>query len=285
MISIRDAMLKPLILSAKLILILLLTSCTNKTAEIPNSSVDTPSIQVGSDTTSATTEAIATTTPETTKPFSNRKESTTTDEPEVTEYVPDELNVSIIYGSGNAYNEDNVPSAGKAYISNELESVLKEYGSSSSVRYAIYIDVYTADDNDTIDLFLKEYTVNGQNYEDICNQRDIIVDGIYRLREVSDNVIHTELTAAEIDEYQRQINDLEKQDAELYEISMDMLYEAEQYMLKTESDRLAEMGLTVYGITHNKRSSNYILAIVSAEEIKTMPGDRGVGYKIGLTAE
>ena len=66
---------------------------------------------------------------------------------------------------------------------------------------------------------------------------------------------------------------------------MDMLVAANRYSLQLESDRLAELGIDVCGITENKRDTNYIIAIASAEEINSMPFSDDVGYKIWLVPE
>lgn len=195
---------------------------------------------------------------------------------------------AIVYGTDyNRVDEDFEAASGKVYLSSELKNAINEYSDNPLVMFAIYIDVY--DYNDThsakTEEFLNNTVIDGFTYAQINEKRSEIDEEIKRLSEISDIYLNPDLTEEQVTEYSNRITELTNEDQYYYEISMDMLIAADRYSLQLESDRLEELGIDVCGITENKRNTNYIIAIVSAEEINSMPFSDDVGYKIWLAPE
>lgn len=195
---------------------------------------------------------------------------------------------AIVYGTDyDRVDDDFVAASGEIYLSSELENAINEYSDNPLVMFAIYIDVY--DYNDThsakTEEFLNNTVIDGFTYAQINEKRGEIDEEIKRLSEISDIYLNPDLTEEQVTEYSNRITELTNEDQYYYEISMDMLIAADRYSLQLESDRLEELGIDVCGITENKRDTNYIIAIVSAEEINSMPFSDDVGYKIWLAPE
>ena len=195
---------------------------------------------------------------------------------------------TIVYGTDYDHVDDDfVAAPGKIYLSLELKNAIDENSDNSLALFAIYIEVY--DYNDTHiakkEEFLNTAVIDGSTYAEINEKRDEIDEETKQLREMSDIYLNPDLTEEKMTEYSNRISELTNDDQYYYEISMDMLIAADRYSLQLESDRLAGFGIDVCGITENKRNINYIVAIVSAEEINSMPFSDDVGYKIWLVPE
>lgn len=195
---------------------------------------------------------------------------------------------AIVYGTDyDRVDDDFVAASGEIYLSSELKNAINEYSDNPLAMFAIYIDVY--DYNDThrakTEEFLNNTVIDGFTYAQINEKRGEIDEEIKRLSEISDIYLNPDLTEEQVTEYSNRITELTNEDQYYYEISMDMLIAADRYSLQLESDRLEELGIDVCGITDNKRNTNYIIAIVSAEEIDSMPFSDDVGYKIWLVPE
>ena len=195
---------------------------------------------------------------------------------------------AIVYGTDyDRVDDDFVAASGEIYLSSELKNAMNEYSDNPLVMFAIYIDVY--DYNDThsskTEEFLNNTVMDGFTYAQINEKRSEIDEEIKRLSEISDIYLNPDLTEEQVTEYSNKITELTNEDQYYYEISMDMMIAADRYSLQLESDRLEELGIDVCGITENKRNTNYIIAIVSAEEINSMPFSDDVGYKIWLAPE
>ena len=231
---------------------------------------------------------IVTTVSESNVSFSSKTEvsSKVTESPSIDIQISEEPD--IVYGTGyDRVDEDFEAASGKVYLSSELKNAMNEYSDNPLVMFAIYIDVY--DYNDThsakTEEFLNNTVMDGFTYAQINEKRSEIDEEIKRLSEKSDIYLNPDLTEKQVKEYSNRITELTNEDQYYYEISMDMLVAADRYSLQLESDRLEELGIDVCGITDNKRDTNYILAIVSAEEIDSMPFSDDVGYKIWLAPE
>ncbi len=234
-------------------------------------------------------EHIVTTVSESNVSFSSKTEfsSKTTEYTSTDTEVYDEEPV-IVYGTDYDRVDDGFEAAsGEIYLSSELKNAMNEYSDNPLVTFAIYIDVY--DYNDThsskTEEFLNNTVMDGFTYAQINEKRSEIDEEIKRLSEISDIYLNPDLTEEQVTEYSNRITELTNEDQYYYEISMDMLIAADRYLLQLESDRLEELGIDVCGITDNKRDTNYIIAIVSAEEINSMPFSDDVGYKIWLAPE
>lgn len=191
----------------------------------------------------------------------------------------------IVYGTGyDRVDDDFEAASGEIYLSSELKNAMNEYSDNPLVMFAIYIDVYDYNDthNAKTEEFLNNTVMDGFTYAKINEKRSEIDEEIKRLSEISDIYLNPDLTEEQVTEYSNRITELTNEDQYYYEISMDMLIAADRYSLQLESDRLEELGIDVCGITDNKRNTNYIIAIVSAEEINSMPFSDDVGYKIWL---
>lgn len=178
---------------------------------------------------------------------------------------------------------DDLTASGTANLSFTLREELKENSGNDALLYAINIDLYDycPEHEEAADKFLSEYTVNGFSFDGIQAEMGKINDEINRLTELSDIYIHPDLTEEQISGYKNKISKLYGEHQFYYEMSMDMLYERTKYLLELECGRLEEHGVTVFGVTENKRNCNYIIAAASAEQIAAMPFDGDVGYKIG----
>ena len=195
---------------------------------------------------------------------------------------------TIVYGTGyNQVSEDFIAAPGEIYLSSELENAIDDNSDNSWALFAIYIDVY--DYNDTHSAKTKEFLnttiIDGFTYAEINEKRGEIDEEIKQLWEMSDTYLNPDLSKDKVTEYSNRISELTNEDQYYYEIAMDMLVAANRYSLQLESDRLAELGIDVCGITENRRNTNYIIAIASAEEINSMPFSDDVGYKIWLAPE
>lgn len=194
----------------------------------------------------------------------------------------------VIYSKDNDYSDDDFEAApGEIYLSSELKSAIEEYSEDPSVLFAVRIDVYDYNEEHIADTeaFLDNSVSDGLTYAEINEKRGEIDEEIKRLREMSDIYLNPDLTEEQSEEYEDRIFELTEEDQYYYETAMDMLVDANIYSLQLESDRLAEHGIDVCGITENRRNTNYITAIVSAEEINMMPFADDVGYKIWLEPE
>lgn len=192
---------------------------------------------------------------------------------------------AIVYGTDyDRVDGEFEAASGEIYLSSELKNAMNEYSDNPLVMFAIYIDVYDYNDthNDKTEEFLNNTVMDGFTYAQINEKRSEIDEEIKRLSEISDIYLNPDLTEEQVKEYSNRITELTNEDQYYYELSMDMLVAADRYSLQLESDRLEELGIDVCGITDNKRNTNYIIAIVSAEEINSMPFSDDVGYKIWL---
>lgn len=191
----------------------------------------------------------------------------------------------IIYSTENERVDDDFEAApGEIYLSWELKNAIEEYSEDPSVMFAICIDVYDYNDEHIADAeaFLNNTVIDGLTYAEINEKRGEIDEEIKRLREMSDIYLNPDLTDKQSEEYADRIWELTEEDQYYYEASMDILISADIYKLQLEGDRLAELGIDVLGVTENKRNTNYITALVSAEEINIMPFSDDVGYKVWL---
>ena len=195
---------------------------------------------------------------------------------------------NIVYGTGyDQLDDDFIATPGEIYLSSEFKNAIDDNSDSSLVLFAIYIDVY--DYNDThsakTEEFLKNTVMDGFTYAEIEGKRGELDEEIKRLSEMSDTYLNSNLTEEQVKEYSNRISELTNEDQYYYEIVMDMRFAADRFSLQLESDRLTELGIDVCGITENRRNTNYIIAIASAEEINSMPFSDDVGYKIWLVPE
>lgn len=196
---------------------------------------------------------------------------------------------TIVYGTGSGlhFEDDFVADPGEIYLSLELKNAIDENSDNSLALFAIYIDVYdyNAEHRAETEEFLNNTVIDDLTYAQINEKRGEIDEEIKRLREISDIYLNPDITEEQVTEYSNKISELTNEDQYYYEIVMDMLIAADRYSLQLESDRLEELGIDVCGITENRRNTNYIIAIVSAEEINSMPFSDDVGYKIWLVPE
>lgn len=234
-------------------------------------------------------EHSVSTVPEGNVSFSTNVEfsSKTTEHISIDTKVYDEEPV-IVYGTDyNPVDDDFEAASGEIYLSSELKNALDEYSDNPLAMFAIYIDVYNYNDTHSAktEEFLNNTVIDGFTYAEINEKRGEIDEEIKQLREMSDTYLNPDLSEDQVTEYSNRISELTNEDQYYYEIAMDMLVAADRYSLQLESDRLAELGIDVCGITENKRDTNYIIAIVSDEEINSMPFSDDVGYKIWLAPE
>lgn len=192
---------------------------------------------------------------------------------------------TVIYSTDNERVDGDFEAApGEIYLSHELRNAIEEYSDDPSALFAVLIDVYDYNDEHISDAeaFLNNSSADGLTYAEINEKRGEIDEEIKRLRELSDIYLNPDLTEEQAEEYADRIFELTEEDQYYYEATMDILISADIYKLQLEGDRLAELGIDVSGTTDNKRNTNYITALVSAEEINLMPFSDDVGYKIWL---